>query len=81
MNCKLCGREIEENAYCCLHLRAYKNIAAKFEVWRKASAISWKEYLIEIQKNSLTGEWAKDVAKYLFEDECRHVKENKEERV
>ena len=27
------------------------------------------EYLVEIQKNSLTGVWAKEVAKYLIEEE------------
>jgi hypothetical protein len=33
------------------------------------------DYLVEISKNSLTGEWAKDVAKHLIEDESRNVKE------
>ncbi len=47
----------------------------KFDVWKRASGITWADYLVEIQKNSLTGEWAKDVAKQLFEDESRHVKE------
>jgi hypothetical protein len=32
------------------------------------------EYLEAIQKNSLTGEWAKDVAKYLIEDETKDDK-------
>jgi hypothetical protein len=27
------------------------------------------EYLVEIQKNSLTGAWAKEVAKHLIEEE------------
>jgi hypothetical protein len=27
------------------------------------------EYLVEIQKNSLTGVWAKEVVKYLIEEE------------
>jgi len=27
------------------------------------------EYLLDIQKNSLTGVWAKEVAKYLIEEE------------
>lgn len=50
----------------------------KFEAWKKASPIIWTNYLVEIQKNSLTGEWAKDVAKQLLEDESRDVKEKQE---
>ncbi len=75
MSCKLCGRTVKENSYCSLHWKAYKNIVEKFEVWKKASETSWLDYLVEIQKNSLTGEWAKDVSKQLIEDESRNVKE------
>lgn len=32
-------------------------------------SVSWKEYLSEIAKNPLTGEWAKEVALYLLEEE------------
>jgi hypothetical protein len=78
VNCKLCSRIAKENNYCSLHLKAYRNIVEKFEVWNKASEISWLHYLVEIQKNSLTGEWAKEVANQLIEDESRHVKESKE---
>jgi hypothetical protein len=34
----------------------------------------WIDYLVEIQKNSLTGEWAKDVVKHLFMGENGNVK-------
>ncbi len=69
MKCKICSREPQESGLCNLHLKAYSNIVEKFSVWEKASSITWKEYLIEIQKNSLTGEWAKEVAKHLIEEE------------
>jgi len=76
MNCKICGRPIkEEGFYCSLHLKAYQNICEKFEVWQKALEISWMDYLVNISKNSLTGEWAKEVAKHLIEDESRNAKE------
>jgi hypothetical protein len=75
MSCKICTRPIKENGYCSLHLKAYQNIIEKFEVWKKASMVSWENYLVEISKNSLTGEWAKEVAKHLIEDESRNVKE------
>jgi hypothetical protein len=41
----------------------------KYDRWRKATGISWKEYLSEIAKNPLTGEWARAVAQYLIEME------------
>ena len=41
----------------------------KFRVWEAASNVIWSQYLVEIQKNSLTGVWAKEVAKYLIEEE------------
>ena len=69
MNCKICSREAEENGFCPLHSKAYRNVLEKFRVWQAASDTSWMVYLREIQKNSLTGVWAKEVAKYLIEEE------------
>ena len=69
MNCKLCCREAEENGFCQFHSKALNNVLLKFKVWKVALSISWMEYLVEIQKNSLTGGWAKEVAKYLIEEE------------
>jgi hypothetical protein len=43
----------------------------------KASDVVWKDYLVSIQKNSLTGEWAKEVAKHLMKEE-ENVQQNKE---
>ena len=74
MKCKICSREAEENGFCPLHLRAYQNVLEKFEQWRKASGLVWVEYLVEIQKNSLTGEWAREVVKQLIKDENGNVK-------
>ena len=69
MRCKACNRETGEGDFCPLHLKAYENIVKKYDLWRKGLKISWKEYLSEIKKNPLTGEWAKDVAKYLTSNE------------
>ena len=69
MKCKICSREAEKNGFCPLHLKAYRNILVKFEVWKQASGSSYMQYLDEIQKNSLTGEWAKEVAKHIIEEE------------
>ncbi len=64
MKCKICNRENEDD-YCKTHRKAYENIARKYTLWRNALDISWKEYLSEIAKNPLTGEYAREVAEYL----------------
>jgi hypothetical protein len=60
-----------------LHLEAYKNITEKFDVWKRMANVSLRRYLAEIQKNSLTGEGAKEVIKHLIRDEneeCHRTK-------
>ncbi len=77
LKCKVCNRVTDREDFCVLHLKANKNVTENYEVWKKALGLSWIEYLHEIRKNSLTGEWAKEVAKYLIEDEgTRDVKES-----
>ncbi|MDR0797400.1 MAG: hypothetical protein LBE70_01580 [Nitrososphaerota archaeon] len=75
MSCKICSRQVKEKGYCNRHLKAYQNIYEKFEMWKKALEVTWMDYLSKISKNSLTGEWAKEVAKQLIEDDRRNVKE------
>jgi hypothetical protein len=67
----------QESGYCPWHYRAYQTIVEKFKDWQRASDLSWSQYLAEIQKNSLTGVWAKEVAKHLIEEEedVRKIKE------
>jgi hypothetical protein len=74
VKCKICSKDAQEKGFCMLHLKAYQNIIDKFDVWKKASDTFWSQYLVEIQKNSLTGEWAKEVAKYLIKEENGNVK-------
>jgi hypothetical protein len=48
-----------------------------YSVWRKALKTSWQEYLSQVAKNSLTGTWVKEVAKYLLEnEETKNVKQS-----
>ena len=76
MRCKTCDIEAGKREFCPVHLQAYANIVEKYAVWRKGLKISWEEYLSEIEKHSLTGEWAKEVAKYLVSN--GEVKDGKE---
>jgi len=66
LKCAICSREAREKGYCELHAKAYESIIKKYDVWKKALEICWKEYLSEIVENPLTGEWAKEVAEYLI---------------
>jgi hypothetical protein len=81
MKCVICDREAEgiNYNYCTYHKKAYENIISKYAVWEKAYEKSWIKYLQEISKNSLTGEWAKEVAKELLkkkDGEKKNVKKN-----
>jgi hypothetical protein len=49
-----------------LHAEVCNVVKEKYDRWRKATDISWKEYLSEIAKNPLAGEWAREVAQYLI---------------
>ena len=66
MKCVVCSREAGEKGYCEPHAKAHEIIVKKYDIWEEAMKISWKEYLSEIIKNPLTGEWAKEVAEYLI---------------
>lgn len=73
MRCKLCRKEADADEYCTLHEKAYQNLTEKFEVWKKALEISWRDYLKEIAKNPFTGEKAKEVAEALMSLENEHA--------
>ena len=65
--CKACSREADEKGeYCGPHAKAYENILGKYDKWKKALDIAWKDYLKEIINNPLTGVWAKEVAQQLL---------------
>jgi len=64
VKCKICEREATTE-YCELHEKAHESIVQKYNVWKKALEISWKEYLNEVMKNPYTGIWAIEVAKDL----------------
>jgi hypothetical protein len=77
LNCKLCQKEAQKNGFCTLHLKAHDNLMDSYTVWTKALKTSWQEYLSQVAKNSLTGTWVKEVAKYLLEnEETKNVKQN-----
>jgi hypothetical protein len=68
VKCKICEREAD-NEYCELHEKAHQNVVQRYDIWKDAMDISWKEYLNEVAANSNTGSWAKEVAKHLSQKE------------
>jgi hypothetical protein len=67
MKCRICNREAVEK-YCELHEKAYRSIVQKYDDWKRAMDISWKEYLNEVLQNPYTGSWAKEVAENLISE-------------
>ena len=67
MKCMVCEREALEK-YCELHEKAYRNVVQKFEDWKRATGISWKEYLKAVVENAYTGSWAREVALSLLSE-------------
>jgi hypothetical protein len=49
-----------ENGFCVLHLKAYLNVIGKL-CMAEPRVCFGVVFLVQIQKNSLTGEWAKEV--------------------
>lgn len=68
LKCKICSKETANKDYCSLHERAYQNLMDKFEMWKKALNISWKNYLNEIIKNPFAGIKVKEVAEHLLSE-------------
>jgi hypothetical protein len=70
----VCSREANEKGeYCELHTKAYENILRKYDKWKKALDIAWRDYLNEIINNPLTGIWAKEVAQQLLVDKANYA--------
>jgi len=67
IKCKLCERESLEKEFCLFHKLAYDEIIKGYELWKEALDINWRDYLSEVEKNSLTGNWAKEVIELIIE--------------
>ena len=63
--CKLCSRRVVENGLCNYHLMALNEVKRMYEVWKEVLGISWNEYLNKLLKLKGTGDWIRDVVKYL----------------
>lgn len=67
MTCPICGREpARPSELCGRHNLAKKSLTTSYEKWRLAYGnMDWREYLSKIEKLEDSGEWVKEVARYL----------------
>jgi hypothetical protein len=69
MFCKICGRDSSsENGYCKYHQEALENLQAAYEDWKKASGVSWEEYIESICRIDEAGQWVHDVAEQIMSE-------------
>ena len=67
MPCPICGKEpIEASGLCRHHESARISILAAYQKWITAyGSMDWVVYLHNLEKLEESGEWTKEVAKYL----------------
>ncbi|WXG40632.1 MAG: hypothetical protein WED07_07530 [Candidatus Freyarchaeum deiterrae] len=74
MKCPICNlNKYEEFDYCENHQSAYLKLMERYNDWKKAINITWQEYLKKIIENENTGEWAREVATHLLDENSKQV--------
>ncbi|MGY5856316.1 MAG: hypothetical protein RTS72_06925 [Candidatus Thorarchaeota archaeon] len=64
--CTICGRlAVNECEYCGYHQEALNNLQSSYEHWKKASGVSWEEYIEKLCQVEETGRWVLDVAEQI----------------
>lgn len=64
--CSICGRSSSnESDFCRYHQEALDSLQSSYERWRKASAVSWEEYIEKLCQIDETGRWVLDVAEQI----------------
>jgi hypothetical protein len=62
--CGICGRDSDDDL-CRYHLEALNNLRVVYDAWKKASEVSWEEYLERLEQIEETGRWVVDVIEYV----------------
>jgi hypothetical protein len=70
-DCLLCRRGCAPSSPLCrYHLQAKTNLESGYKQWSDAyGGITWEEYLQKVGRNAETGQWAKEVARFLSKGE------------
>ena len=68
--CPLCWRRRDDDSgYCTYHLAAQENLLRAFQDWQEAHEIDWRDFLVAVVARQESGEWVRDVAHHLLENE------------
>ncbi|HZW84630.1 MAG TPA: hypothetical protein VFE91_01845 [Nitrososphaerales archaeon] len=66
MKCHICGKEGEAHL-CRHHTEAKEKLLAAYPLWVKAyGELGWEKYLDSVKRNVQTGQWAKEIAEFLY---------------
>ena len=67
MACPICGRDqVEASGLCAHHESARMNVLAAYQKWVTAyGGMDWIEYLQTIEKLEESGEWTRELSRYL----------------
>ncbi|MFW9962131.1 MAG: hypothetical protein ACFFCX_01080 [Candidatus Sifarchaeia archaeon] len=66
ISCIICGRvTVLESEFCRYHQEALNNLRSSFENWRKASDVSWEEYIELLCQIDETGQWVREIAEQI----------------
>ncbi|MBY8996708.1 MAG: hypothetical protein KGD60_03165 [Candidatus Thorarchaeota archaeon] len=64
--CTICGRVAwNKSDFCRYHKEALDGLQSSYELWRKASELSWDEYIEKLCQIDETGRWVLDVAEQI----------------
>ena len=64
--CSICGRaSSNESDFCRYHQEARDCLQSSYELWRKASGVSWEEYIEKLCQIEETGRWVLEVAEHI----------------
>ncbi len=70
MKCKICSKRSSRKRFLSAAFEGVRECSGEIQgLAEGVSRLLGLDYLVEIQKNSLTGVWAKEVAKHLIEEE------------
>lgn len=67
--CSVCHRTASNGETLCeYHRKAYLRLREVYDAWRTALEIGWEQYLDLVAANENTGEWSREVIRYLLKE-------------
>jgi len=70
--CRICDRAVTEESLCRYHSIAKRNTVNAYRLWKEALGISWKDYLVSLQKCPGCGVWVREASNHLLREGYRY---------